>query len=88
MTRQAWIKIVVIIGVLIALVLGAVQVTSPGKVPLIVREATARSGKLCLLLEGDEREACVEIAAVASALALRPAPSGSGGEGGAGGGVK
>ena len=54
-----------------------------GKGPAVVRTLIQRSDKLCLVLEGEDREACAELAAVASALAKpKPAPS-SGSSGGA-----
>jgi hypothetical protein len=76
----------VIAVVCLGLGIGIANWVAPGKVPLVVREVAARSGKLCMLLEGDDREACASVAAVASALALRKAPSGGSG-GGMGGGA-
>jgi hypothetical protein len=70
-------KRIVVFGVVIAgLGYAAATLAIPswrGKAP-IVQTLIRRSGQLCLVLEGEDREACAEIASVASALS-RPKPA-------------
>lgn len=75
-TNEPW-KLYLVYGALVAAVaFGLATTLVPawrGKGPAIVRTLIQRSDKLCLVLEGEDREACAEVAAVASALA-KPAP--------------
>lgn len=71
-----WKRMLVFGAVIAGLGYAAATIAVPswrGKSP-IVQTLIRRSGQLCLVLEGEDREACAEIASVASALA-RPKPA-------------
>jgi hypothetical protein len=70
-----WKRIAVFGAVIAGLGFATATLTVPswrGKAS-IVRTLILRSDQLCLVLEGEDREACAQIASVASALA-RPRP--------------